>query len=210
MKTYGKLLAGLVAVWFVFALSAAVLGVFKNQSNQIGAAVGLAAAIPILLFGLWYAASEGFRRYVLTLDPEMLTMAQATRMAGLMFIVLAAYQILPSGFAYLAGYGDILVGATAFLAARKLALPRRRSGFIWWQLLGITDLVTAVGTGSTWQLLHSGGPSMLAMTVLPMSLVPTFLVPLFFIFHLISIAQARRWSETAAPENGSVRPVFAR
>jgi hypothetical protein len=210
MKNYGKLLVGLVTVWFVFALSAAVRGVFQNPSNRIGAAVGLAAAVPILLFGLWYTASESFRRYVLSLDPEMLNMAQGTRMAGLMFIVLAAYQILPPLFAYLAGYGDILVGATAFLAVQRLARPRQRNGFIWWQLLGITDLVTAVGVGSTWQLFHSGGPSMLAMTVLPMSLVPTFLVPLFFILHLISIAQARRWSETATSENKAMRPALAR
>jgi hypothetical protein len=210
MKSYGKLLAALVAVWFVFSFSAAKLGVFQNPGNRIGAAVGLAAGVPILLFGLWYALSESFRRYMLSLDPEMLTTAQGMRVAGFMFIVLGAYQILPPMFADLAGYGDILVGATAFLAARKLAAPRRRSGFIWWQILGITDLVTAVGTGTTWTMLHSGGPSMLPMTVLPMSLVPTFLVPLFLILHLTSIAQARRWSEVAPPENGSVRPAFAR
>jgi len=38
---------------------------------------------------------------------------------------------------------------------------------------------------------------MLPMTVLPLSFVPTFLVPLFLIFHVISIAQARKWSPAA-------------
>jgi hypothetical protein len=44
----------------------------------------------------------------------------------------------------------------------------------------------------------------LPMTVLPLSLVPTFLVPLFFIFHVISIAQARTWG--TASVRGSQLP----
>lgn len=33
---YAKLVTGLIAAWFVLALSAAALGVFENNVNRIG------------------------------------------------------------------------------------------------------------------------------------------------------------------------------
>ena len=87
----------------------------------------------------------------------------------------------------------MFIGVTASLAAWKLADPDHRNGFILWQVLGILDLVNAVGVGTTAGLLSPQGPAMAPMTVLPLSLVPTFLVPLFLILHVICIAQARSW-----------------
>ena len=113
--------------------------------------------------------------------------------AGFVFLVLYVYKILPGQMALPAGWGDIAIGATAPLVALKLADPNHRKSFIFWQLLGITDLVTAVGNGVTAGFLHPEGISTSAMTVLPMSLIPTFAVPLFLILHFISIAQARQW-----------------
>jgi hypothetical protein len=194
MKNYGKLTAGLIAVWFVFALVAGALHLFKNNSNSIGAGVGLAAFIPIVVFALWLAASEKFRGFVLSLNPRALTASQFWRILGVVFVVLEARGVLPALFAYPAGYGDIFIGATAGFAAWKLADPAHRTGFILWQLLGIADLVTAVSLGTTARFLDPHGAPMVAMTVLPLSLIPTFLVPLFFIFHIICIAQARTWS----------------
>jgi hypothetical protein len=76
MKSYGKLTTGLVAAWFVFALSASALFWFKNDANRIGIAVAIAAVAPILIFAAWFAASEKFRRFALSLDPQILTLAK--------------------------------------------------------------------------------------------------------------------------------------
>jgi len=95
------------------------------------------------------------------------------------------------------------IGATATLAAWQLTTPSHRNSFILWQALGITDLVIAVSLGTTARLLDPSGPSMLPLTVLPLSLVPTFLVPLFTIFHVICIAQARKW-QSASGHTGQV------
>jgi hypothetical protein len=120
-----------------------------------------------------------------------------------------ARGVLPAIFAFPAGYGDIVIGATAAFAAWKLAEPAHRTGFILWQLLGITDLVTAVGLGTT-TLLDPHGVPMVAMTVVPLSLIPTFLVPLFFIFHIICIAQARTWSLASSNSPSRQTPPAAR
>ncbi|OLB40543.1 MAG: hypothetical protein AUH11_01590 [Acidobacteria bacterium 13_2_20CM_57_17] len=207
MKNYGKLATGLIVVWFLFALSASALHVFENNSNRIGLAVGMAALTPIVVFFLWLAASESFRRFTLSLNPRILTSAQAWRMVGFTFVLLEARGALPAIFALPAGYGDMAIGATASFVAWKLANPTHRNSFILWQLLGITDLVTAVSLGTTAGLISPQGPSMAPMTTMPLSLIPTFLVPLFVIFHVICIGQARSWKAVSEIVPQTTRPT---
>ncbi len=194
---YKKLTTGIIVAWFNFALTASALHLFKNDANRIGLAVAIAAVTPIIVFSLWYAASAGFRQFALSLDPKLLTSAQAWRIIGFTFVLLEARGVLPAVFAWPAGYGDMAIGATAGFVAWKLADPAHRNSFILWQLFGILDLVNAVGVGTTAFLISPQGPPMVPMTVLPLSLIPTFLVPLFFIFHVISIAQARTWQSSS-------------
>jgi hypothetical protein len=193
MKEYGKITVALIAAWFVFALSASALHLFKNQANRVGIAVGLAALTPIVMFALWFAVSEGFRKFALSLSPRTLTYVQSWRALGVAFVILEARGVLPGIFAFPAGYGDIFIGLTAGFAAWKLANGRHRASFIFWQTLGITDLVLAVSLGTMAGVISPESVPMAAMTVLPLSLIPTFLVPLYLIFHVICIAQAKGW-----------------
>jgi hypothetical protein len=202
MKSYGKLTAILVFAWFVFALSASALHVFQNQLQAVGIAVGVAALIPLIIFFVWFGTSKAFREFTLALDPQRLTFAQTWRVIGLVFVVLEAHHRLPATFALPAGYGDIFIGVTASAVAFKLATPQHRGWFIAWQVLGIWDLVSAVGLGTTARLFDQA-TTMDPMTVLPLSLVPTFLVPLFLMFHVICIAQARRWKTEAIATPGT-------
>jgi hypothetical protein len=149
MKNYGKFTVGLIFAWFLFALIGSALNLFKNDSERIGVAVALAAAIPILVFSLWFGGSKKFRQFALSLNPRLLTLAQSWRIVGFTFVLLEAKRMLPAVFALPAGYGDMFIGATATLAAWKLTDASHRSSFIFWQLLGITDLVTAVSLGTT-------------------------------------------------------------
>ena len=206
MTTYGKITTGLIAAWFVFALSASALHVFVDASQQISLSVALAAGIPLIAFVAWLAASQNFRKFALSLNPRVLTSWQTVRLLGVVFVILEAMQLLPARFALSAGYGDIFIGATAWFAATRLAKPANRALFILWQTLGMVDLVSAVALGVTAQFVHSPGPSMHLMTVLPLSLIPTFLVPLFMMFHVISIAQASKWREPSPALQDAQRP----
>jgi len=203
MTEYGKITAGLLAVWFVAVFSGSAAHVFVNKSGRFGGGVASAAMAPLIVFSLWVARSEGFRNFALSLNPRVLTSLQVGRIVGFIFVVMEARNVLPAIFAVPAGYGDMFIGATAGFAAWKLAEPARRGSFIFWQVLGILDLVTAVSVGTTAGLLDPHGPSMLPMTVLPLSLIPTFFVPLYLMLHVICIAQARTWKE-AAPARRAV------
>ncbi len=193
MRNYGKVTGWLIGAWFVFAVGASAMQLFKNDSERIGLAVAIAAGAPIVVFAVWFAASRAFREFALSLNPRVLTALQVWRIVGFVFVLLEAHRMLPAMFALPAGYGDMFIGTTASLVAWRLADPKHRGAFISWQLLGILDLVVAVGLETTARLVGPQDVSMLPMTVLPLSIVPTFLVPLFLIFHVICIAQARKW-----------------
>jgi hypothetical protein len=193
--SYGRLTAGLIAVWFVFAFSAGALDLFKTDPKLPPLTLGLAVLIPIVVFLFWFAASAGFRQFTLSLNPRTLTFVQSWRIAGLAFLALYTVGLLPGIFALPAGWGDIAIGATAPWVATNFVNFSHRRGFIFWQILGIFDLVSAVTVGTTARLISPHGAATAAMTVLPMSLIPTFAVPLFMMLHVISIAQARRWEK---------------
>src|SRR5258708_33653286 len=134
-----------------------------------------------------------FTLFAMPSNPRTLTFVHSWRIAGFTFLALYAAGLLPGVFALPAGWGDIAIGATAPLAALKLANFSRRRGFILWQILGIFDLVTAVTLGTTARWISPNEVATALMTVLPLSLIPTFAVPLFIVLHVLCIAQARQW-----------------
>ena len=193
MKSYGKLALEIIATWFIVVLSTSALHLFRTDANHAGVAYAVAALAPVALFSVWFAASEKFQELVFSLNPRTLTAVQSWRIFGFLFLLLAANQALPAIFAVPAAYGDVFIGLTAALVAWKLATPEHRTFYIFWQGLGLTDLIMTIILGSTAPLLSPGGPSMNVMTQLPLSLIPTFFTPLLLIFHVASIAQARQW-----------------
>jgi hypothetical protein len=198
MSKYAKITGGIIAAWFVFSLVASALHLYTNAPNQPPLPMGLAAVTPIVLFLAWFFSSAEFRQFALSLSPRTLTVIQSWRIEGFTFLALAAYGILPGLFALPAGWGDMFIGVTAPFVALGLAAPGHRKSFILWQILGIVDLVTAVSLGVLASVLNPHGIGAGAMTMLPMSLIPTFEVPLFLVLHIICIAQAVRWPESAA------------
>jgi hypothetical protein len=198
MTDYRKVTSILIAAWFVAVLTASAFHLFTTPPGQPPLPLGLAVLVPIAAFWLWFRSSEQFREFVLALNPRTLTIVQSWRIIGFVFLVLYSYGILPGLFALPAGWGDIVIGATAPLAALALADPKHRSSFIFWQLLGILDLVLAIFFGAADSFIYPQGIQTSPVTVLPLSIIPTFVVPVLLILHLICIAQARRWPAVSA------------
>jgi len=207
-KGYRQLTTGLIAVWFIFTLSASALHWVKTDPSRPPLPLLVAFLTPIAAFLLWYRNSTAFREFMLSLSPQTLTIVQSWRIAGFTFLTLYSYGILPGVFALPAGWGDIAIGATALIVAVKLADPSHKRSFILWQCLGIADLVAAVSLGAAAQFIGPQGftgtnaITTAPMTVLPLSMIPAFAVPLMLILHIICIAQARRWSEPAHAGGG--------
>lgn len=187
MKTSSAVIAAL-SVWFATVLALGGAGEFVNAADAPPIALGLGATLPIAAFLLAYATLPSFRSYALSLDLRLLAAIQGWRWAGLGFLFLNAYGVLPALFAWTAGLGDMAIGATAPWIALALARSSEFAGtrkFVTWNLLGILDLVTALSIGAL------GGTSTARMTQMPLVLIPCFLVPFFVMLHLTALFQAR-------------------
>lgn len=191
---WGAVLLGILGVWLAGVAIASAAGLF--QLTGLPLLLGVAAVAPVLVFLFWFNGSNRLRRFLLGLDPAMLTAVHTWRIVGVVFLTLMALGMLPPSFAVPAGLGDIAMGVTAPWIARRVKRQSISPGaFITWQVAGIADLVIAVVTGllssptKLGVLAHGATTSLMGQ--LPMTLVPTFLVPLLVILHIIQITQAR-------------------
>jgi hypothetical protein len=193
-----NLIAGALAAWFALVVLLGANGAFVRPPGTAPLPIFIGFAVPIAIFFGAYWFSRTFRAFVLGLDLRFATAIQAWRFAGLGFIALYTYGVLPGLFAWPAGLGDIAIGLTAPWVMQ--ALERRpefvaSKGFVVWNLLGILDLFIAVGTGTTSSLLAVGAVGEVTtapMAELPLVLIPAFLVPIFMMLHVAALIQARR------------------
>ena len=187
-----------LSVWFMLVLSLGALGAFVGRPGTPPVAIAIGIGAPLLLFFAWLRLSQPFRDFVFTLDLRLIAGMQAWRWAGLGFLALYAHHVLPAMFALPAGLGDMAVGFTAPWII--LALVRRPGfaaspTFIRWNVLGILDLIVAVGLGTLSATLSTGAPGEIStapMATLPLILIPAFFVPLFLVLHTVALMQSRR------------------
>ncbi|HZF26171.1 MAG TPA: hypothetical protein VEZ88_07900 [Steroidobacteraceae bacterium] len=198
----------LLALWLALVFLLGSAGAFITPPGTPPLAIFTAVTAPIATFLIAYRASQSFRDYVLGFDVRLATGIQAWRFAGLGFIALQTFKILPGVFTWPAGLGDIAIGATAPFVAIAISLKPEIAasrGFVIWNLLGLLDLVVAVtiGTLVASQVISvTDGTTTGPMASLPLLLIPAFLVPMFVMLHLTALIQARHF---AIPANGAAR-----
>ncbi len=190
-----NLTAAVIAVWFLFAVTGSLLGVFDSEPRP-PLSLGLAAVAPLGVFAVFYLTSAKFQELVESLDLRVLTLAQTWRVGGIVFLILHQQGALPGVFAIPAGWGDFAIGVTAPIVAWYWRRPFPSRTFIVWNVLGSVDLVLAVILGvlasRTPAGILAGNVSTRLMGQFPLSLIPTFFVPLLLILHLISLSRVRR------------------
>ena len=193
--------AAWLSAWFMLVVILAATRALYYEHGLGTPGLGLAVALPIAVLCATVARVQSLRESFHQVPLWLLVGMHTVRLLGISFVVLYAAHRLPAPFAPVAGWGDIFVGATAapvaWLAYRQVANAR---AIVWiWNLIGIADLIAAVGLGVT----SSPGPARLIfaepssaiMTTLPWLLIPGFLVPLLFTVHIgifIRLAKDRR------------------
>ena len=190
-----------LAIWFVVVATLGAQGAFLGRPGvpPIGMAIGFTA--PLLLFFAGLRLSSAFRDFVLSLDLRLVAGMQAWRFAGLGFLFLYAYKVLPGAFALPAGLGDMAVGFAApwmILGLTRHSDFAASSTFVRWNGLGILDLVVALGLGASMAMAAPGTIGTAPMATLPLLIVPAFLVPLFLILHAAALMQSRRIARSRA------------
>jgi hypothetical protein len=190
-----KLTVATLAVWFLFAVAGSLIGVFDSEPRP-PIPLGLAAVSPVALFAILYLTSVSFRELVWSLDLRLLTLAQTSRVVGIVFLILHQQGALPGVFAIPAGWGDLAIGITAPIVAWYWIRPFPTKTFVVWNLLGSFDLLLAVTLGvlasRTPIGILAGDVTTRPMGQFPLSLIPTFFVPLLLILHLISLSRVQK------------------
>ena len=197
-KGVGTIVGAVLLLWLVLVVILGANDAFTRGPGVLPLPVLAGFLTPILVFLVAFWTVGSFRDFVMSIDLPVMAGIQAWRFAGLGFIALYAYGVLPGLFAWPAGLGDMAIGLTApfvILALRRQPAFAAGRLFQVWNLLGILDLIVAVSLGATSAVLGIGISTEVTtfpMGVMPLVLVPTFLVPLFLILHFASLLQARR------------------
>ncbi|MGH7629448.1 MAG: hypothetical protein ACREOF_08650 [Gemmatimonadales bacterium] len=159
----------------------------------------LFAVVPAAIVALALGISPALRRAVAAVPASALVGVQLYRVIGAVFLILLAQGELPAHFALPAGWGDVAIGLAAPVIALALArgVHGARGWGIGWNVLGLLDLVVAVGmaTGFLAPILTpelGRVPPAAAMGVFPLILVPTFAVPVSVLLHLLALAALLR------------------
>jgi hypothetical protein len=186
----GRLRAGLAfGLWFLVVVA---LGATNALGSKNVGPPGLAAAVmmPVLVLCYTYFAVPSVRTAFLAAPLWLLIAVNFLRALGVSFIILYAENRLPAPFAPSAGWGDVFTGAAAIpLAWIVLRYGAQAKNLILaWNVIGLLDLVFAVGFGATSApgpiQIFAGPPTTQIMTTLPWLIIPAFLVPIFVSLHI--------------------------
>jgi hypothetical protein len=188
--------AGVVwAGWLAVSAALAAAGVFRQEPTANRPWIGL-AAVGALAAVLLAARIPVVRRILADPGtPARLAWPHTLRIVGGAFLVVWALGGLPAVFAIPAALGDIAIGVAAPFVARRLARGVYDARAVWFNILGIADLVVAVGLGFLAGLgparLLDVTPSTEAVALLPLALIPATAVPLAVALHVVSLHRLR-------------------
>ena len=189
----GSLAAALlfIAAWFLLAVGVSLSGAFDNVSS---ATLLLAGNVPGLTYFCIVVWSRRSRQFTSSLSLRALTLAEAPRILGGMFL-LWKYErgILPAAFALPTGISDVVAGFGAIFAAIVLVSHdgRRKRGFLAWHWFSLGCLIlsslSGILTANNSLGVFRTGLSSQAIVSWPMSLVPTFLGPMMMLFEIAAL-----------------------
>jgi len=186
----------ILAGWLALVVLLGATDAFTTPPGEPPLSILFGVLCPLFLYFAAYRWSARFHAYVLGADLTFLTGVQAWRFVGFGFLALYSHGILPGIFAWPAGIGDVLIALSApWIALRLARLPAYAASgrYRAWNLLGILDLMIAVGVGALSSYLAVGSEiTARPMAQMPLVLVPGFFVPLFVMLHVTALLQARQ------------------
>ena len=202
--------AAVLGGWLLVSGLLARADVYHQASGQAAPWFGVAVAATLL--GLLAATRLPLMARILAAPdtPARLALPHSLRVVGVTFLLVMAQGHLPAVFALPAGLGDIAAGLAAPFVAGRLAQGGGRTRAVWFNLLGILDLVVALSVGflaglGPWRPLEVT-PSTEPLSLLPLALVPTVAVPASLALHLVSLRRLRA-AQPEGDRSGDLLPA---
>lgn len=128
--------------FFIYASALALLGILDKDTIPPMGIICAGFPLAILLFGI--LGNTGLYKDLLrAITLESLITLHVFRIIGIFFILLYFYNLLPAGFAFSAGLGDIITAVLAYPVAMIYAKGKSwRIPVVYaWNIIGIFDVV---------------------------------------------------------------------
>lgn len=126
-----------------------------------------------------------------------LVLLSVTRFVGFYFLHLFARGELPAQFAFVSGWSENLIAASALVVAvAPFKAPLRRRVLAVWNVIGFVGLVLL-----TYNVTRLAGDDEAAAQLfgqLPLNLLPQFLLPLLLVTHFLIHRRLERENQSAA------------
>jgi hypothetical protein len=170
----------LLAVWGLAAVAAGSVHLLFHLPPYV-----VPVLIASLTIGLTLAVSRigWMSETVRKISVRQFLAVHVGRFVGFYFVWLYAQGRLPAEFAHRAGWGDVMAAAGALVLLFWREGPGFRRALWLWNIVGLADLVVAVGTAGWLNLTRPG--SMIELAGLPLSLVPLWGVPIYMTSHFV-------------------------
>ena len=184
-------------LWFAFAWSAAINGVFRTGASP-WPWLPLAIFLPVMIGTPLLLLSKRVGQVLDAMPAAWLVALQLYRVFGGWALAGWLHGALPGVFALPAGIGDVMTGLFAVPVAIAVAsgTARGRKAAIAWNIFGLADFAVAITLGMVtspgrFQLIVPSVAS-IGAGAYPDVLTPAFVVPGSILLHVLSLRQLIR------------------
>ncbi|MGO4293186.1 hypothetical protein [Chitinophaga sp. RAB17] len=152
------------------------------EVNSLPPKVTVWAGLPLAIFLFVFIGNTRlFKTLLHSIKLESLISLHIFRVAGVFFIILQSYHLLPATFAFFAGLGDIITAIVALPVARMVAKrsPGWEMAVYAWNIFGILDIIDLL----TIAVMIGANGNLREMTVFPFSWFPAFAPATILFLH---------------------------
>ncbi len=180
---------GFFTIYLIYTFILSITGLLSE--NTLPPRVLLFTTIPLLIFLFGFIFNKPLYWRILDKIPlASLIKIHIFRFVGVFFLISAYYEVLPTQFALLAGFGDILTAIGAIFVSQWVVEKKAWSNkavFIW-NIFGLWDIVSVIISAilTTKNSLENHTQSVAEITKIPFVWIPAF-APAVIIFLHISV-----------------------
>lgn len=186
----GSALFGPIAAFFAIYLAYIGLASFQGWFDPLSLPprVLLFTTFPyaFLLFGV-VLRSKAYARLMAATSVASLIQLHIFRLIGVFFILLALQDVLPRGFAFVAGTGDVLTAVSSIFVVRAVQSQQKyaRKLIFWWNIFGTVDILfTAIAANVLTKIsIDTGAMGVEALAAFPFCIIPAFAPPTILFLH---------------------------
>ena len=179
---------GFYIVYLAYVSILSLKGVF--DVNSIPPKVEVLAVIPlmIILYGI-IGNTKLFKILLKSVSLKSLVALHVFRFAGVFFIILYFYHLLPAEFAFSAGMGDIITALLALPVAKMVSKgkPWSIKAVYAWNIFGILDILIllVIAVRDAKNSIITGAHGVVEMTIFPFVWYPAFAPATILFLHTV-------------------------